>query len=87
MTKQQSEALLVLAPGALIRAGVHCPHCRRRMMDSQPKWRVRDSLIDWIYVCHRCGTVLDMNMTIVSSSAVWELPGKNHEAENQGRIL
>jgi hypothetical protein len=74
MTKQQSEALSVLAPGVFIRAGVQCPHCRRRM-DAQADWSVRDSLMHWSYVCQRCGTVLDMNMKVVSSLAVWKLPG------------
>jgi DNA-directed RNA polymerase subunit RPC12/RpoP len=65
----------VLAPGVFIRAGVRCPHCRRRM-DSQPEWRAGDSLMDWSYVCHRCGTRLNTNLKIVSSLEVWGLPGK-----------
>lgn len=73
MTKQESEALLVLAPGVFIRAGVHCPYCRHRM-HSRPEWRIRDSLMHWGYVCEGCGTVLDTNMNIVSSLKFWRLP-------------
>ena len=72
MTKQESEALLVLAPGVFLRAGVHCPHCRRRMQ-AEPKWRARDTLIDWQYVCESCGTVLDASMKIIRSLKVWSL--------------
>jgi len=72
MTKQESEALLVLARGAFIRSGVHCPYCRHRM-HSRPEWRIKDSLMYWSYVCEDCGTVLDANMRVVSSLKVWRL--------------
>jgi hypothetical protein len=86
MTRAESEALLVLAPGAFIRPGVHCPHCRRRM-DSQPEWLVRDSLIDWEYVCPRCGTVLDANLNIVSSLEVWGFPAKRSPCYGRRQAL
>ena len=82
VTKWESQAVLVLARGVFIRAGVHCPHCRGRM-DARPEWRVKDSLIDWSYVCERCGTVLDTNLTIVSSLMVWGLPRKPAARSNR----
>ena len=75
VTKAESEALLVLAPGVLIRAGVNCPHCRHGMV-SQAEWSVRDSVMEWSYVCQRCGTVLDVNMKVVSPLGVWQRPGR-----------
>ena len=83
VTKWESQAVLVLARGVFIRAGVNCPHCRGRM-EARPDWRVKDSLIDLSYVCERCGTVLDTNLTIVSSLMVWGLQRRPVAKVNRG---
>jgi len=77
MTKQEADALLVLAPGVFIRAGVRCPHCRRSM-HPQHQWRVKGAVIDWVYHCDRCGTVMDTNMRIITCSMAWKLPGNRN---------
>jgi hypothetical protein len=58
MSKAETQALLVLAPGAFVRADLFCPHCRRTMRP-EPRWRVKGAVIDWIHVCDRCDSVLE----------------------------
>ena len=70
VTKFESQALLVLAPGVFIRAGVRCPHCRHEMQ-ARHRWQVKDTTIDWIYLCERCGTELDRDLRIADSLKVW----------------
>src|SRR5215831_18652204 len=68
MTRTESDALMVLAPGVFIRAGVHCPDCRHQMTSQHEK---RGSLIHWTYVCKCCGTVLNTNFKRVSFLNIW----------------
>jgi hypothetical protein len=46
----------VLAPGAFVRVDVNCPRCWRGMR-AEP--RVKGTVIDWIYECQWCGSVLE----------------------------
>ena len=65
MTRAESEALLVLAPGAFVRVNVNCPYCGSEMR-AEP--RVKGAVIDWIYECHKCGSVLERLNGFVRSS-------------------
>lgn len=43
-------------------------------MAARPLLQRTKSVIDWLYDCERCGTVLDTNLRIVSSVEVWRWP-------------
>jgi len=66
MTNWERLALLALAPGVYLRAGVHCPNCRRGLR-AEPYWRVRGAPIDWVYPWNHCGIVWDSWMCGVAA--------------------
>ena len=66
MTKQEADALKVLAPGVFLRAGLQCPHCRRALHPKH-KWSPERRVIGWYYDCPCCGPVLDGEMNVFRS--------------------
>jgi hypothetical protein len=80
MSQWEAKALLVLAPGVFIRAGVRCLHCRS-LMHPRHQWRVKAVVIDWVYECERCGTVTDTNMKVITCSTAWKARFPNRRGD------